>query len=201
MDLDVARRARAEKNGGPEPLILGGRTICELPAEFPLDVLEPLITGVDVDIARLIGLLLDSARADGDGMTLSQLADYAVDTLLAQPKLPAQLLAAVTEMAKRLFDGEDAYAAFVAARPSREDVAALLKGLFAKYGWSNAGDVLGESNEPDSGSPDGKTSTPTSSTTSTDSTSTESGTGLEIQGSSDSTDSSGYVTGSLPTPS
>lgn len=191
MDLDAARRARQAKKGGPEPLVFGGETIAVLPAEFPLDVLEPLIQGVNLDVALLVASIMDALEAekrDKSGMALVKLI---VEMLVQNPRLPAELLTAGKEMLKRLI-GETGYEAFVAERPSREDLAEFITGLLAKYGWKDIGDVLGESSEPDDGSPDGKTSTPTSGTTSTASTSTASGPSPEIPG------SSGY-TASLPT--
>lgn len=199
MDLDAARRARAEKNGGPEPLVFGGDTIAVLPAEFPLDVLEPLITGVDVDIALLVRSVIDAIQAENRAESGTALASMVVDMVVMNPKLPAELLTAVKDMLRRLI-GPGGYDAFVAQRPTREDVTAFAKGLMAKYGWSDAGDVLGESSSPADGSHGGTTSTPTSSATSTDSTSTESGAVPASGGSSVSADSLPSVIGSPATP-
>ncbi|MCK2222077.1 hypothetical protein MF672_050975 (plasmid) [Actinomadura sp. ATCC 31491] len=193
MDLDAARRARAAKKGGAEPLIIGGDTIAVLPAEFPLDVLEPLITGVDLDIALLARSVVDAIQADNRAESGSALISMIVDMVITNPGLPAELLSAAKEMLRRLI-GADGYDRFVSERPSREDLAEFVRGLFAKYGWADAGDVLGESMPPADGSPGGTTSTPTSGPVLEDSTSTESGPTPEVTG------SSGYAA-SLPTAS
>jgi hypothetical protein len=193
MDLDVARKARAETVGGPEPLTLGGRDIAMLPAEFPLDVLEPLVLGVNVDIAMVVRSVVDAIEAEDRAAAGLGLASMLVDLVVGNPRLPVELVDAVKAMFARLI-GQAGYDAFVAERPSPEDVMELGKGLLAKYGWSSVGDVLGESTSSADGSNGGTTSTPTSDTTSRDSTSVASGSGPEIP------DSSGYGA-SLPTPS
>ncbi|MFG1976961.1 hypothetical protein ACGFJC_47180 [Nonomuraea fuscirosea] len=199
MDLNAARRAREAANGGPEPLIFGDDgEIGTLPAEFPLDVLEPLILGVDLDLTWVLRTVVDAIQGKA-GQSSGDMFALIVDLIVMHPKLPAELLTAAKKMLERLI-GEDGYEAFVAARPSREDIAEFIKGLFAKYGWEDAGDVLGESTPPADGLSGGKTSTPISSTTSTDSTSEESGPTPETPVSSDSGDSSPSASDSPATP-
>lgn len=194
MDLDAARRARAtergDKEGTLEPVTLGGRELCKLPAEFPIDVLEPL-TGIDFDSALFVRRMVDAWRQDPDkrGMAIVELV---LDLLITNPELPGALLAAIKEMGRRLLTPEG-YQGFVAARPSPEDVAALIGGLAGKYAFSlgsiEEGEALGESQSSSSSLSDGTTSTPTSPTTTADSTSTGSGGTPESPASSDSTPS------------
>ncbi|MFI9845067.1 hypothetical protein ACIHFD_49170 [Nonomuraea sp. NPDC051941] len=189
MDLDAARRARAERKGiKPEPVTIGGEVIAVLPVEMPLDVLGPLVQDVNVDIALLFRNVVDVIRGENADQSTAALLDMAIDLIVLNPKLPAELLEAGKEILRRLL-GQGGYDAFVGERPSREDVAELVKGLFGKYGWS-----LGESSASETSSDDGTTSTPTGPTTTPDSTSTESGTGQETPLSSGFADS-------LPSPS
>ncbi|MFD9948749.1 hypothetical protein ACFWYW_47140 [Nonomuraea sp. NPDC059023] len=194
MDLDAARRARTTTKGDPEPLVLGGQTICMLPTELSLDVLEPL-TAVNVDIALLIRNVIDAFKSDNAEESGLKLLDAVVDLVVLNPKLPAELVAAAKEMLRRLLQ-DDGYEAFVAERPSKEDVAELVRGLFRKYGWG-----LGESKPSSAGSSDGTTSTPTGPTTIPVSISTESGSVPEIPGSSGFVDSLPSPDGSATAPS
>ncbi|MET7335897.1 hypothetical protein [Nonomuraea sp. NPDC005650] len=197
MDLDAARRAREATKGGPEPLVFGGREIAVLPAEFPLDVLEPLISGVNVNMAMLARTILDAIQGQDGQESGAAVASMAVDMIVMNPQLPAELLTAAKEMLRRLI-GPGGYDAFIAQRPSREDVAAFVTFLFSKYGWGDAGDVLGESSSPADGSPGGMTSIPTSETISEGSTSTASGPILANPASSGYADSLPTVSGSHP---
>lgn len=128
------RAARQEARGETLPIVLGGQTIATLGAEFPLDVLEPL-SHINLDIA----LLVQQAVAAAQGSDNSANVELIVNILAANPDLPREFIAAVKEIGKRLL-GEDGYSAFVAARPTPWDVAALASVLFSWYGVT-----LGES--------------------------------------------------------
>lgn len=60
VDLDAARAARAETNGGPLEVVLGGQTF-ELPAEMPLEV--PVLFSAG-DLRGGIALLVGDDRVD-----------------------------------------------------------------------------------------------------------------------------------------
>lgn len=182
--MDDARAARAGATGEDFPLRFRRRQICMLPAELPLDALEPLLN-VQVDLPLILRTALDAVKAGEDG-TKAFLAvlDMVVDLVVMNKDLPAELLAAVKAVGRRVM-GDDGYEAFVQARPSINDVIALIKGLGGKWGVG-----LGESSPSSTGSPSSTTSTPTSAATSTDSTSTESGVNPAIPASSASVGSS-----------
>lgn len=131
-----ARAARQEARGETLPIVFGGRTIAELPAEFSLDVLEP-IQDINLDIA----LLIQQAVANATATDAAQAnMDMLVNILAAHPDLPKEFITAVKEIGRRLL-GEDGYAAFVAERPTPWDVAALIGDLFSWYG-TNLGEAL-----------------------------------------------------------
>jgi hypothetical protein len=131
MERARARAAKQEARGETLPIILGGRTIATLGAEFPLDVLEPL-ADINLDIALLFQQAVSAANAEGDNAASIELI---VNILAANPDLPREFIAAVKEIGRRLL-GEDGYSAFVAARPTPWDVAALASVLFTWYGVS-----------------------------------------------------------------
>lgn len=134
LDRARARAARKEARGETLPIVLGGQVIATLGAEFPLDVLEPL-ADINLDIALLLQQAVAAAQATDNAANV----DLIVNILAANPDLPREFLAAVKEIGRRLL-GDGGYAAFVAARPSPWDVAALASTLFSWYGVS-----LGES--------------------------------------------------------
>ncbi|TMR93291.1 hypothetical protein [Nonomuraea basaltis] len=193
LDLDAARASRSGTKGKPIPLRFGGEIICYLPAELPVDVLEPL-AHLNVDTALIARTVLHAMKeADLTKAGLS-IASMVVDLVIQNPKLPGELLDAVRWMGRRLM-GEDGYEQFVAQRPSVADVAAFIKGLGGRYSFR-----LGESMPSSSDSDSGESSTPTSSITSTDSTSLESGSSQASEGGYLPADSSTSPTSSLPTP-
>lgn len=204
LDLDAARETRLEaaraargEEKGPEELKLGGKVITLLPAELPMDVLEPL-TKIDIDTALLFRSVLDVYKSTGQkdaAASVESLIGMLVDLVLTNPKLPQELVGAVKDMGRRVL-GEDGYIAFVAARPSLQDGAALVKGLATKYSLSS-----GKSSAPSTSSNGGRTSTPISGTTSADSTSTGSGGAPDSPASSESDDSSATSNDSPPKPS
>lgn len=126
-----ARAARQEARGETLPIIFGGTAIAELPAEFALDVLEPL-RHVNLDIALVIQQAVANATADDAATANLQLI---VNILAAHPELPSELITAVKEVGVRLL-GPEGYAAFVAQRPTPWDVAALGEIVFGWYGLS-----------------------------------------------------------------
>jgi hypothetical protein len=162
LDLDAARAERAKgraaaREGAGETLRVrfGGRQIAELPAEFPLAVLEPL-RDVNVDIAYVIRAATQVTN-DQERQAGLQLL---VDVLAANPALPVEIIGAVKDIGRRLL-GDDGYAALAGQQPTWWDVRDLVKGVLGWYGMG-----LGESSPstPSSGS-DGETSKPTSSAT------------------------------------
>ncbi|WP_433541989.1 hypothetical protein ACQP10_38200 (plasmid) [Streptosporangium sandarakinum] len=164
--MEAARAARGEE-AGPEPVRLGGQVIALLPAELPIDVLEP-ITRVKVDTALLFRSVMDAYKSRDEAESTAALVDMLVDLVIMNPDLPAELVEAVKEMGRRIL-GADGYEKFVAARPSLQDGGALIKGLAKKYSMSS-----GKSSPSSATLSGGTTSTPISATTS-ESTSTASG--------------------------
>lgn len=135
-DLDAKRLARAQARAARReaqsetlPIVFGGTVIAELPAEFPLDVLEP-IQDINLDIALLVQQAVLNANAEDAAQAN---IDLVVNILAANPDLPKELINAVREIGRRLL-GDAGYAAFVAARPTPWDVAALTSDMFSWYG-------------------------------------------------------------------
>jgi hypothetical protein len=167
LDLNAARASRSGTKGRPIVLRLGDASI-PLPAELPVDVLEPL-AHLNVDTALIARTVLNALKeADMTRAGLS-IASMVVDLVIQNPRLPGELLDAVRLMGRRLMTDEG-YEQFVVQRPSIADVAALIKGLAGRYAFS-----LGESKPSTDDSDSGEPSTPTSSTTTEVSTSPESG--------------------------
>lgn len=168
LDLDAERRRRAAQREGQkqdQPIVFGGETIAILPVELPLDVLAP-IRDMDDDITLLLRSVVRAAQTEGGTADVQALF---VDLLAANPALPQNLLDTIQRIAKNLF-GESGYEAFIAQRPTREDIAYLAGGIMRFYGLT-----LGESSpSSDSDTGAGTTSSTTSPTTS-ESTPDESG--------------------------
>ncbi|MEU4231181.1 hypothetical protein AB0F17_43390 [Nonomuraea sp. NPDC026600] len=192
LDLNAARASRSGTEGKPIELRLGGAVIL-LPAELPVDVLEPL-AHLNVDTALIARTVLNALKETNQVQAGLSIASMVVDLVIQNPSLPGELLDAVRLMGRRLMS-DGGYEAFVAERPSILDVGALLKGLAGRYAFS-----AGESKPSSSDSANGDASTPTSSTTSTDSTSLESGSNPDSGGGFLPGDSSTSPTSSLPTP-
>lgn len=182
LDLDVARADRAKaraaaREGAGDTLAVrfGGKQIAELPAEFPLTVLEPL-TAVNVDIAYVIRAASQVTAGKGDQRQAG--LQLLIDVMAANPHLPVEIIDAVKEMGRRLLS-EDGYTALVAQRPTWLDIRDLVKGVLGWYGMS-----LGEASPASASSPtDGETSRQTSSG-STDSMPAARGNGRGRRGSS-----------------
>jgi hypothetical protein len=167
FDLGEKRRERAEaraaqQEGKQTTLEIGldGVVFAELPAEWPLDVLSPL-RQIDETIALLIRQALSLVQSnDRDNqMAATQLV---VDLIASNPNLPTTVLDVIHEIGRNLL-GDDGYGKLLAARPSKEDAAALAKAIFEFYGVG-----LGESlPSNDSSTSDGGTLKQISSDTST----------------------------------
>lgn len=174
LDLDAARQERAAARaaaragrGETLPIRFGGRTITELAAEFPLDVLEPF-TDVNLDVALLVRQALDLMQAESGDQQRSTM-DMIVSVLAANPDLPREVLEAAREAGRRLLTPQG-YDAFMAARPTPWDFGALGRALLEWYGVS-----VGDFSSPSTPSDDGGTSKPTSPATIPASTPTEPG--------------------------
>lgn len=186
LDLDAARKERAEaraaKNEGMGktlPVVFGGQQIAELGPEFPLSALEPL-TELNVDLAFVIKRIAAAAKANSREQAI-QTAEFLGDLLIVSPDLPASLLAAAKEIARRALGGDEAYAAFTAQAPSMWDVRALAVGIMNWYGLS-LGEFLPSATSSQESA--GGTSSQISDGTAADSTPAESGSGPETPGSS-----------------
>jgi hypothetical protein len=158
--IDRAKARVAKREGRGERLTIrdGDSVIAVLEAEFPLDVLEPLVD-VNLDIALVIEQAITMATADDQAQQIAAI-DLIVKILAGNPDLFRELIDAIKEMVRRLF-GQDGYTAFVATRPSVWDISDLVKALMAWYGVS-----LGEASPPSTASNGGGTSRPTSNGTS-----------------------------------
>lgn len=162
LDLDAEREQRAAKREGKAqtmPIRLGGKVVATLPAELPVEVLEPL-RNLDGDLTLIIRQAMQAQKAN-DETTVQDVTDLVIDVLANNPALPVQALSTVRKVTANLLT-EDGLAAFMEQRPSPQDIAALAKGVFRFYGLS-----LGEASpSSDSSTDDGGTSSGTSSTTS-----------------------------------
>lgn len=157
LDLDAHRAARREARGRTPRLRIGGN-VYDLPVEFPLDVLAPLLD-VNLDLGLIAKVLLDAMDGD-DPEGQREAIGLVLDLLITNPTLPTEAIEAAQNIARNLL-GDDAYAALIDSRPSREDLSALVRGLIRLYGVS-----LGESSpSTDSSSSGGETSNETSSST------------------------------------
>lgn len=163
LDLDAARKQRAAEREGKKrdlPIRFGGEVIATLPVEMPVDVLAPL-RNLDGDLTLLLREAMGAAKGGGSGEARWNATELVIDILASNPRLPVTALDTFAEVARGLF-GEDGYAALVANRPTAQDFAVLVKGVFRFYGLT-----LGEASpSSDSSTDDGRTSSGTSSTTS-----------------------------------
>lgn len=173
LDLDAARKQRAAEREGKKrdlPIRLGGQDIATLPVELPVDVLAPL-RNLDGDLTLLLREAMATTKRGDDATARWDATELVVDILASNPRLPVTALDTFGQVAKNLL-GEDGFAALMEQRPTGQDVAFLVKGVFRFYGLT-----LGEASPSSDSSTDdsGRTSSGTSSTTS-DSTSVDSGT-------------------------
>lgn len=121
LDLDAAEREIAYPDG--INLRLGGHTYT-LPAELPLDVLDPLIAE-DFDLA---GLIVELTSIGGD-----DLGESVVNLLTKRPDLPRQFKETIHGCLRLLMGGE-AFDAFLATRPSLQKYGRLIRGVLGLYG-------------------------------------------------------------------
>lgn len=149
-----ARAAKREGRGETLDIRDGDLMIATLGAEFPLDIVEPLVD-VNLDIALVVEQAIQVASADSQAQQMASL-DLIAQILAANPNLFRELIDAVKEMGRRLF-GAEGYAALVATRPTPWDVVDMIKDLMSWYGVS-----LGESSPLSTSSSDGETSRPIS---------------------------------------
>jgi hypothetical protein len=171
LDLDAMRAARRETRK-PPALRVGGQVLT-LPHEVPLDVFQP-ITDLDVNLPLIVRQVVDLMSSETEEGERKAATSLVIDLLITRPTLPQDVLNAVKEMGRRLFDWDDEHAGqwqvFVDARPTKDDVAEIAKMLLAKYGLS-LGEALGSTEASSDG---GATSSATSSSA-TDSTPVASG--------------------------
>jgi hypothetical protein len=156
--IQRAKARAAKQEGRSEKFVIrdGDTLIAELPAEFPLDTLEPLVD-VNLDIALLIEQAIQIAGADSQAQQIASI-ELITQILASNPNLFRELIDAVKEMTRRLL-GADGYDALVATRPTAWDIIDLAREISAWYGIS-----LGESSPPSIPSSGGGTSNSTSST-------------------------------------
>lgn len=166
LDLDFARQQRAAEREGKKknlPLRVGGEEIAVLPVELPVDVLAPL-RSLDGDLTLLLREAVQSAKRGGGSGTVDwDITELVIDLLANNPRLPVNFLDTLRDVAANLL-GDEGLAKLLANRPSGQDIAFLVKGVFQFYGVT-----LGEASpSSDSSTGDsGGTSNGTSSTTST----------------------------------
>lgn len=170
IDLDAERNARAaarEGRGEALPIRFGGAVVATLPVELPIDVFAPVRT-LDESLTMVLRSAMQAFKAETQERRVDQ-TEMVIDLLAANPDMPVAVLDAIKQIAVNLL-AQSGYDALMAARPTGQDIAALLKGVFRFYGVS-----LGEALPPSGSSTnDGETSNTTSGSTS-DSTSEESG--------------------------
>jgi hypothetical protein len=160
IDLDAHRRESVYPDG--ITLRFGGEEFV-LPAQFPLEVLDPFL---DEDLG-LVEIIRDFVKDDEQDDVASIL-----DTLVSRPGLPKQAVGAVSEALEILF-GAEQWQRFVnsPARPGAGDYLFIGRNLIRAYGVT-----LGEAfASPDSAENGGATLKPTS--PASDPTSTSNGSG------------------------
>lgn len=149
IDLDEERAQRAEKRSvkaDRAPIRLGGEVVAYIPTELPMDVLAPL-RDLDEEITLLLRSLMTMMNKSREEQERWDATSLIVDILAANPSLPTTIVDVIARMCQALFT-EQGFTAFMAKRPTREDMTALAKRLLAFYGFT-----LGESrpSSPSSG--------------------------------------------------
>lgn len=124
IDLDAAIRESLYPEGIPVPY---KGTTYVLPAELPLDVLDPLL---DPEF-DLIGLLKLAVDGDDD----ADLGEVLIDVLFKRPGLPLEIRDTIFGCLQLLF-GEEQWKQFQSNRPGLTTIATLIKGIFKVYGVS-----------------------------------------------------------------
>lgn len=144
------------------PLILGGKTY-DLPAELPLDVFGPFLSLDVSDVLADIVAVVDKDKSD------EKFASVVIDALFERPDLPIDMVKAAGEAAKLLL-GEEAYAAFWAARPGLKVMRGFWKELSGAYsvtlldffGSSDSSESTGDQSQPTSSGSTDSTPEPSS---------------------------------------
>lgn len=139
LDLDMARGQRAAEREGKKkdlPLIVGGQIIATLPVELPVAVLAPL-RNLDGDLTLLLREAVQATKAaKGSAALVNQdITELVIDLLANNPRLPMNALDTFKEVAENLLSKEG-LDALIDARPSGQDVAFLVKGVFRFYGFT-----------------------------------------------------------------
>lgn len=185
-DIDAERDSRtAQREGHADglPIVSGGVTIALLPVELPIDVFAPL---KDIDEALMLLLHEAMKMATGpDAAAKWEATDLVVGLLASTPRLPVQVIEVAKGIGENLM-GAEGFAAFMALRPSKEDIGSLVKRVFRFYGVS-LGEALPSSDSSETG---GGTSSTTSKPISTGSMPEASSGIQDTPTSSDSDDSS-----------
>lgn len=149
VDLDAQRAARREARGERVEVVLGG-IVYQLPAELPLEAVEPLAQLAELQDED--GELAEGVTEAGQLRIVrtalaASLAALICDEGLDSPRDDEdQVLAAVSAHSDSC-----AWPSFSRQRPSLEDQLALWEGLFDAYGVS-LGEALARIGSP---SPDG----------------------------------------------
>ena len=147
--IDLAAYAREFAHPEGIPITVTADLTILAPAEFPIDVLDPLLS----DDFDLVGVV-KSALEHGD---TSEIGPMILGLLLDRPTLPADLIKALHDCLEILF-GQEQYAKFRATRPGIKTIAFLITGLLREYGVG-----LGEASPSlESAVSDGETSKPIS---------------------------------------
>ncbi|TQF04055.1 hypothetical protein E6W39_19735 [Kitasatospora acidiphila] len=102
--------------------MLGGVQVAVIPAELRSEVWQPLI-GIPY-LPLLLSKLVAAAQSKGEQQ--AEAAGLVVTVLGSESTLPADLVAAVAEMGRRLL-GADGYEQLMAARPAHSDVVELAR--------------------------------------------------------------------------
>lgn len=162
LDLDAAIREHVNPDGLP---VRFKGEVFTLPAEFPIDVLDPFLRG-EFDFVGLVKAIVEAGdEVDPETGQKQGIVAGVVDVLLERPTLPAEVVDAFHLALRGLF-GSDQYDRFLALRPGNRSLPALVRGLARKYGVS-----LGEAfASPSSSDTAGATSSPNSPATTPDST-------------------------------
>lgn len=155
-DARAVEAAGREARGETFALDLGGEHPVELHAEFPIDVLSPL-RELDEEMAFVIREAFKLATSGNDRDDQVAGLQMMVDLLVMSPNLPTQLIDVAQRIAVRLI-GEQGMVDLMAARPSLQDIAALV-GAVADWYAASLGEAFGSR---ESSTNDSETSKPIS---------------------------------------
>jgi hypothetical protein len=151
MNLGAQRAKRNERRPQPQ-FVLDGGVVVKAPKGLPIPAFAPL-KNIDLDLALLSRLVLEAQRAGG----AEAAGQILIDFFIGNPRLPWQVLDAVSQVLRNLFTDEG-FEALLAWGPEPEDMAAIARALFDHYGAS-LGELSGSST---SSTGTGEPSTPTS---------------------------------------